>query len=129
MLNADVDPLGENPDANTLVHNNTDSPGGDVVDAAGPALVVLVGHTLVNSTINLDVHNVADLEHLQVGGQVNGTLGTEPLGEQVAGARTVSLSVTHTKSQRILLNFHNSKLFSNCNPVEIFGLGRRRIRR
>jgi len=95
VLNTDVDPLGENPDSNTLVHNNTDSPGGDVVNATGPALVELVGHTLVDSTVDLDVNNIADLVGLHVGGEVDGPLGAEPLGEEVASARAVSLSVTH----------------------------------
>ena len=126
MLNTDVDPLGENPDSNTLVHNNTDSPGGDVVNATGPALVELVGHTLVDSTVNLDVNNIADLVGLHVGGEVDGPLGAEPLGEEVASARAVSLSVTHSakkESMRMNLSIpwekHNPIQSAECSSAHI----------
>jgi hypothetical protein len=102
VLDTDIDPLWQNPNSNTLVDNNTNSPGGDVVNATGPSLVELVGHTLVNSTINLDVHNISDLVGLQVSRQLDRTIGAELLGEQMASARAVSLCVTHS-------NFNNER--------------------
>jgi hypothetical protein len=62
-------------------------------------VVELVGHTLVDSTVSLDVNNVADLVGLQVGGKLDGhTMFPEVTGEHVAGASTDTIGVRHDES-------------------------------
>ncbi|KAM1132806.1 hypothetical protein ACFX19_047863 [Malus domestica] len=50
-----------------LVDLDTDVTLGDVPDATGTAVVELVGRTLVDGAVNLDVDMVADLVGLEVG--------------------------------------------------------------
>ena len=53
---------------NSLVDFDTNGGLGDVPDTAGLTVVELVGHTLVNGTISLDVNNVSDLKGEKGGG-------------------------------------------------------------
>lgn len=46
-------------------------------------MVKLVGHTLMNGAINLDIDIVADMEGAKVGGGWDRTLSTEGSGEQI----------------------------------------------
>ena len=62
-------------------------------------MVELVGHTLVDSTVGLDVNNVANLVGLQVGGQLDRqTMLPEVTGEHVAGASADTIGVRHVES-------------------------------
>ena len=62
-------------------------------------MVELVGHTLVDSTVGLDVNDVTDLVGLQVGGKLDGhTMLPEVTGEHVAGASTDTIGVRHDES-------------------------------
>lgn len=61
MLNANVDSLLDVPVLDLLVDDYADGGLGDVVDDTGLSVVDLVRHTLLNSTICLDVNDVANL--------------------------------------------------------------------
>jgi len=61
-----MDPLPDNPVTHLLVDLYSDGSLGDVPDATGTAVVELVGHTLVDGTIDLDVDEIADPVGLQV---------------------------------------------------------------
>jgi hypothetical protein len=62
-------------------------------------VVELVGHTLVDSTVSLDVDDIADLVGLQVGGKLDGhTMLPEVTGEHVAGASADTIRVRHVES-------------------------------
>jgi hypothetical protein len=51
-------------------------------------VVELVGHTLLDSSVGLDVNNVTNLVSLQVSRQRNGAMFPEVTGEHVAGTST-----------------------------------------
>ena len=95
MLDSDVDALLQLLVADDFVDLNTDGTAGDVEHNTSAAVVVLVGHTLVDSTISLDVYVVTDLHVTQVSGQGRKTALAEVLGEHVAGASTVTVGVRH----------------------------------
>ena len=46
-------------------------------------MVELVGHTLMNGAINLDIDIVADMEGAKVSGDWDSTLSAEGSGEQI----------------------------------------------
>ena len=61
MLDTDVDALRDDSLANLLVDNNSDGSGVDVEDASSATMVVFVWHTLMDGTVNYDIHNISDL--------------------------------------------------------------------
>jgi hypothetical protein len=95
VLDADVDALLEDAAVDELVHTDTDGGLCNVEDDAGAAVVVLVGHTLVNGGVSEDVNVVADLDGHHVLGEVDGSLLPEVLGKHVARARAGSVRVGH----------------------------------
>ena len=54
VLNTDGDALGQDAALDALVHNDADGVLGHVEDAAGLAVVGLVGHTLLESAVTLE---------------------------------------------------------------------------
>ena len=54
MLDTDVDPLGKDLSAHALVDNNTDGLLSNVENTTGLAVISLVGHTLLESTVALE---------------------------------------------------------------------------
>lgn len=85
----------ERKKAYLLVHHHTNGALGDVPDNASASVIELVGHTLVNSSIHLDVDIVTDFEGAQVDGQRNVTFVPEGPGEQVPGAGTKPMTSRH----------------------------------
>lgn len=47
MLDADIDPLRQNPVLDPFVHHNADGAAGHVENATSLAVVCFVGHTLL----------------------------------------------------------------------------------
>ena len=54
VLNTNVDPLGKDLSAHALVDNNTDGLLSNVENTTGLAVIGLVGHTLLESTVALE---------------------------------------------------------------------------
>ena len=71
-------------------------------------MVELVGHTLLDSSISLNVDNIASLVGLQVGRKRNGTMVAEFTREHVAG----------TSANYIIVKINNKKL--NLYPCHYF---------
>uniref|UniRef100_A0A1L8E9S8 Uncharacterized protein n=1 Tax=Haematobia irritans TaxID=7368 RepID=A0A1L8E9S8_HAEIR len=69
--------------------------GGNIEDTASFAMIGLVRHTLLNSTVTFDVHNIAVLEDTHVGGQWDDTMLAEGAREHVSGAATITLGISH----------------------------------
>jgi len=105
MLDTHVHTLGEDCTTNLLVDDDTNSMGSDVEDFAGASVVVLVGHTLLDGRVCLDVDVLPLLEVVQVGSQVRHAILPEAFGEHVtrAGAVTIRLGTEKSSIGTILL--------------------------
>jgi hypothetical protein len=111
VFNTDINTLFNVAVTNDLVNNNTDRGLGNVVDDTSTTnlkfsiycstgfffflflqpnlpVVELVRHTLLDSSISLDVNNVTDLVSLQVGGERDDTMFSEVTREHVTSTST-----------------------------------------
>ena len=95
VLDPDGDPLGQDPALDALVDDDADGVLGHVEDAPGLSVVGLVGHSFLEGSVALHVHDVSGLVHLEVGGQMLHDLGLVGATEHVAGSATVSGRVRH----------------------------------
>ncbi len=60
MLDADVDAFGDDALPDLFVDDDADGAGVDVEDSSGPAVVVLVGHALVDGAVYYNIHYISD---------------------------------------------------------------------
>lgn len=95
---------------NLLVDLDTDGALGDVPDASGTAMVELVGHTLVDGAVNLDIDMVADPVGLEVGGERDVPLLPEGPREQITSPGTETVSSRHFSEGSVTLGFGVSSL-------------------
>lgn len=93
VLNSQVDLLLDISVANNLVDKNTDGGLGDVVNDTSLTVVVLVGHTLLDRTVSLDVNDVTNLVDSQVSGQRNCSVLLEVTLEHVTSTRSVTTTI------------------------------------
>jgi len=103
VLDAEVDTLLEVAVANHLVDDNTDSGLGDVVDNTSLSVVDLMGHTLLDGTVTLDIDDITDAELSKVGGHADHALLPELARERIAGTRPKTSGVTHCCCLLVLL--------------------------
>ncbi len=61
MFYPHMDPFPNNSVPNLFVDFNAHGALGDVPDLAGAAMIELVGHTLVNGAVHLDIHIIPNL--------------------------------------------------------------------
>ena len=87
---------GNKNQPNTLVNNNSDSALGHVEDTSSLSVVNLVGHTLLEGSISLDIDNVSALVNLVIGGKVFNSMVAESLGEHIARSAPQTLRVGHS---------------------------------
>jgi len=95
VLDSQVDSLLDVPVLDLLVDDDTDSTFRNVVDDASLSVVNLVWHTLLNSTVRLDINDVSDFVLAQVGGQLDHTLLPELSGERIARSCAETCWMTH----------------------------------
>ena len=96
VLDSHVNTLAELSATNKLVHLNSNSVLCHVEHYTGSAVVELMGHTLVDRRIRIDVHVVTALECCQVPGSVGHTSGSERLTELLAGLASVTKVRRHS---------------------------------
>ncbi|GIL77657.1 hypothetical protein Vretimale_6781, partial [Volvox reticuliferus] len=82
--------------ANPLVDLHADGALGNVPDDASLTLIPLVWHTLMDSTIDLDVDIIPKLVGPQVSGQRNVALLAEATGKHMPRAGTKTLAARHS---------------------------------
>lgn len=99
MLNSDVDALGDDAVANLFVDDDSDGSGVDVEDASGTSVIVLVGHALVDGSVDSNVNDVSDLVAGEGLGDVDSSMLLESLSELVSGSAFVSVAVGHLSSK------------------------------
>jgi len=83
VFGTDVDSLLEISVADLLVDDDTDGALGDVVDDTGLAVIDLVWHTLLLSTVHSNVDNISNLVLLKEGREGDHTRSLEPSGEGI----------------------------------------------
>ena len=91
VVNSNVNSLGDDSVSDLLIDDNTNGAGVDVEDATSFTMVVLVGHTLVDGTINHNIDDFTDLVSCEGSGDVDGTCLFESLSELVSGLSSVAV--------------------------------------
>jgi len=104
VLNTDVKTLADKTVADLLVQLDTDGTPRDVPHAASATVIELVGHTLVDGTVNNDIDVIANLVGVEVGAKRGHAMLPEVLGELSTSASTSTervrhLLLTHTKKK------------------------------
>ena len=85
MLDSDVDALGDDSLSDLLVDDDSDGPRVDVEDGAGSAMVIFIGHALVDRAVDNNVNDVTDLVSCKGSRDVNGSVLLESLSELMPG--------------------------------------------
>jgi len=85
-----MDTLLEDTSVHHLVDTDTNGRLGHVEDDTGAAVVVLVGHTLVDGRVGKDIDVVTNLDGEEVLGEVGQSMLAEFLREHVARTRADS---------------------------------------
>lgn len=91
VLDADVNALGDDAVAHLLIDDDSDGAGIDVEDSAGLAVVVLVGHALVDGSIDSDIDDLSSPVGSQGLGDADSAFLSEALLELVTGASTIAV--------------------------------------
>lgn len=96
MFHSDVDSFGDDSLSDLLVYNNSDGPGVNVEDGTCAAMIVFVGHTLMDGSVDDNINDISDFVGGEGLGDVNGAVLFESLFELVSGSAFVSVAVSHT---------------------------------
>lgn len=91
MFNSDINSFGDDSVSDLLIDDDSHSPGVDIEDSASSAMIVFVGHALVDGTVDSDVDDVSDFEGGQLVGNMDGSVSPESLCELVSGSPLVSI--------------------------------------
>jgi len=114
VLDADVNALLEVAVANTLVNDYTDGGFCYVVNDTCTAVVELVGHTLLDSTVDFYINDIANLVCLEVSRKPDRSLVAELAGEHVPRTGTDTVRVRHAS---IILSIEpTGKTIAVLNP-------------
>lgn len=95
MLDSNMDALGDDPLSDLLVDDDSNGSGVDVEDGTSAAVVVLIGHALVDGSVDSNINDVSDLEAGKSVGDVDGSVLLESLSEFMSGSSLVSVTVGH----------------------------------
>lgn len=95
VFDSDVNSLGDDSVANLFVDDDSNGSGVDVEDASSPAVVVLVGHALVDGTVDNNIDDISDLVGSEGLGDVNGSVLLESLSELMSGSPLVPVAASH----------------------------------
>lgn len=79
----------------SLVDDDSDGSSGDVEDSSGSSVVSLEWHTLLESSIGLDIDKISALVLGVVGGEVLNSVLAEVASEHVTRSASETLGVSH----------------------------------
>jgi len=119
VLNADVNSLGDDAVSDLLINNNSNGPGVNIEDSAGPTVIVFVGHTFVDGSIYYDINYISNFIGSESLGNMYSSVLLEPFFEFVSSSAFVSVAVGHG-SQIIINNIIKNNHFiseANKRPV------------
>lgn len=108
MLNSDVNSLGDNSASVLLVNDNSDGMLSDIKNATSLSVVELVRHALVDRSVSDNVHEVSLLVSLHDFREMDWSVLSEALAEEVSCSCSISVAVRHLYFQ--LLNRINRSL-------------------
>ena len=95
MLNADMNAFRDDALPDLLVYDDSNGPRVDVEHSSGSAVVVLIGHTLMDGAVDHNIHNVSNFVGGEGLGNVDGSVLLEPLFEFVSGSALVTVAMRH----------------------------------
>lgn len=95
MLDSNVESFRNDSVSDLLVDNNSNSSGIDVEDGASAAVVVFVGHTLMDGTIDDNVHMVSDFVGGEGSSNVDGTGLLKSFSEFLSCLSSLTVAVGH----------------------------------
>ena len=95
VVDLDVNSLLDDAVSDLLVDFDTDSSLGDIENNTSAAMETLEGHTLVDSTVGLDINVVTILIATHISGERNDTMFTEVSLKHVTSTSTITVSVRH----------------------------------
>lgn len=95
MLDSDVKPLGDYSIPDLLVDDDADSSRVDIENGAGAAVVVFIGHALVDGTIDDDVNVITNFVGGKGSSNVNGSGLLESLSELLSSLAPLTVAVGH----------------------------------
>mgnify|MGYP007038692054 CR=1 FL=1 len=95
VLDADVDSLWKNVSADSLVDDDSNSSLGNVEDSSGSSVVGLEWHTLLESSVGLDVDKISALVLGVIGGEMLNSVLAEIASEHITRSASETLGVSH----------------------------------
>ena len=95
VVDLDVYSLLDDAVSDLLIDFDTDSSLGDIENNTSAAMETLEGHTLVDSTVGLDINVVTILIATHISGERNDTMFTEVSLKHVTSTSTITVSVRH----------------------------------
>ena len=95
MLNTDMNALGNQSIPDLLINDDADGSRIDVENSASPAVVVLIGHSLVDGTIDHNINDIADLVGGKSFGDVDGAVLLESFSKLMSCSASLSVAVGH----------------------------------
>jgi hypothetical protein len=91
MFYSNVDSLGDNSLSDLFVDLDSDGSGIDIEDSSCAAMIVFVGHTLMNSSVHHNINDITDFVGSECLGNVNSSVLFETFFEFVSGFTFVSV--------------------------------------
>ena len=95
MLDSNVDSLGDDSVSDLLVDDDSDRSRIDIEDSSSSSVVVSVGHSLVDGSVDGDIDDVSDSVGGEGLGDVDGSDLSESLLEEVSSLSSISVRVSH----------------------------------
>ena len=111
MFNTNMDSLGDDSVSDLFVDDDSDWSWVDVEDSTGSAVVVFVGHTFMDGTIDYNIDNISNFVGSESLGNMDSAVLLESFFEFVSSSSLVSVAVGHG-SQIIINNILKNNHFT-----------------
>ena len=99
MFDPNVDLLGDDAIPDSFVDNNPQRVFRYVEHATSLSVIVLKGHSLLESTVAFDVNDISSFVDFEKCGQMFDAVSLELTGEHISGSPTYTLWIRHSVRQ------------------------------